>query len=78
MIKLYDTESGQEVGEITEAQLEFMVAQLEEESAEDRDYYINRPTLDLFLTRGADADLVTVLRQAMGDRAEMEIRWARR
>lgn len=78
MVKLYDTESGQEVGEITEAQLEFMVAQLEEESAEDRDYYINRPTLDLFLARGADADLVAVLRQAMGDRAEMEIRWSRR
>ncbi|MEZ4583920.1 MAG: hypothetical protein R3A10_20175 [Caldilineaceae bacterium] len=48
MVKLYDNESNMLLGEITDRQLDFLMSVLEEESAEDRDYYINRPTLDLF------------------------------
>ena len=77
MIRLYDTETGDNVGEISEAQLNFMVEQLEEESAEDRDYYINRLTLDMFTDRGADPDLVTLLSNALGQRDDMEVRWER-
>jgi processive 1,2-diacylglycerol beta-glucosyltransferase len=77
MIRLYDTETGENVGEISEAQLIFMVEQLEEESAEDRDYYINRLTLDMFTDRGADPALVTLLGNALGQRDDMEIRWER-
>lgn len=77
MVKLYDNDTDQLLGEISDEQLEFMMAQLEEESAEDRDYYINQPTLDLFEARGADPALMAVLRQAMGERADMEIRWSR-
>ena len=77
MIKLYDTQSNNLIGEIDEAELQFLVDQLEEESAEDRDYYINRPTLDLLAKRGGDSNLLDILRSALGDRADMEIRWAR-
>lgn len=77
MVKLYDSDTDQLLGEISDEQLEFMMAQLEEESAEDRDYYINQPTLDLFEARGADPGLMAVLRQAMGERTDMEIRWSR-
>ena len=56
-------------------QLESMINQLEEESLEDRDYYINRVTVDAFETRGADPELIAVLRRGLGDRDEMEIRW---
>jgi len=77
MIRLYDTETGENVGEISEAQLNFMVEQLEEESAEDRDYYINRLTLDMFTDRGADPALVTLLSNALGQRDDMEVRWER-
>jgi processive 1,2-diacylglycerol beta-glucosyltransferase len=76
MIKLYDAASGALVGEITAEHLAFLHAQLEEESVEDQDYYINEATLDLFAARGADPALVALLRQALGTREEMDIRWA--
>ncbi len=48
MIRLYDKGSGAELGSITQEQLQFLADQLEEESIEDRDYYINRSTIDYF------------------------------
>lgn len=77
MIKIYDEATGTVYGTITEAQLEFLIDQLEEESAEDTDYYINRATVDLLEEGGADADLLKLLRTALGDRQDMDIRWAR-
>jgi processive 1,2-diacylglycerol beta-glucosyltransferase len=76
MIQLHDKETGAFVGTITEAQLQFLIDQLEEESTEDRDYYINQATLDLFEQRGADADLLALLRQALGTREDIEIAWS--
>ena len=78
MIHLFDDETGAPVGTITEDQLRYLTDQLEEESAEDTDYYINRDTLDIFEQDGADPALLNVLRTALGTREEMEIRWERR
>ena len=50
---------------------------LEEESRDDRDYYINETTIDGFEQSGADAELVKFLRYALNGRTEMEIRWVR-
>jgi processive 1,2-diacylglycerol beta-glucosyltransferase len=77
MVKIYDEETGTELGTITEAQLQFLVDQLEEEYPEDVDYHILLDTLDLLEEKGADAGLLTFLRSALGDREEMDIRWAR-
>lgn len=77
MLRLFDNESGAEIGVITPEQLQFLTDHLEEESAEDRDYYINDATVDGFERAGADHALLALLRQAMGDRGEMEIRWSR-
>ena len=77
MIELRDKETGARVGEITEEQLKFLTDQLEEESSDDQDYYINKPTLDLFAGQGADAQLLDLLRGAMGGREEMELVWSR-
>jgi hypothetical protein len=77
MIQLHDAESGAPIGPITDAQLEFLVDRLEEESPDDRDYYINRATVDEFEEEGADPGLVALLRKALGERDEMEIRWTR-
>jgi len=76
MIQLHDKETGKALGAITDAQLQFLIAQLEEESLADRDYYINRSTLDVFEGSGADSSLLALLREAMGEREEMEIRWS--
>ena len=77
MIHLFDDETGAPVGTITEDQLQYLIDQLEEESAHDTDYYITRDTLDIFEENGADADLLAVLRAALGKREDMEIRWER-
>jgi hypothetical protein len=75
-IELLDGETGRPVGRITSAQLQWLVDQLEEESDDDRDYYIDRPTLDMLQEAGADPGLIQTLRSALGSREGMEIRWA--
>lgn len=77
MINVYDKATGTAYGTITEAQLQFLANQLEEESSEDTDYYINQVTLDMLQVNGADIGLLTFLRQCLGDREDMEIRWSR-
>ena len=71
MIKLSDKETGAFLGEITEEQLQFLQDHLEEESSDDTDYYLNQPTLEMLEQAGADPALVSLLRQAMGERDEM-------
>lgn len=77
MVKLYDKETATFIGMLTDTQLQFLTEQLEEESAEDTDYYFNRTTLDALEQSGADADLMRVLRQALGEREEMEFQWSK-
>ena len=77
MIKLYDQASGELLGEVTEQQFQVLENRLEEESVEDRDYYINRDTLALLDQAGADPYLLELLRRGMGDREDMDIRWSK-
>jgi processive 1,2-diacylglycerol beta-glucosyltransferase len=77
MITLRNKETGAELGVVTEEQLQFLVDQLEEESEEDRDYYINRPMLEMLESNGADSALLELLKKAMGDREDVEIEWSR-
>jgi len=77
MIQLRDKDTGEVLGNITDAQLQFMVDHLEEESRDDRDYYINEATLVVFEEEGADPELVALLRRALGTREEMEVCWSR-
>ena len=77
MIQLNDKDTGAFIGTITEDNLQFLIAQLEEESEEDQDYYINEATLDIFEENEADKALVSLLRGALKGRTDMEIRWSR-
>ena len=77
MIQLHEKETGVFLGTITNAQLQFLIDQLEEESTDDTDYYIDLATLDLFEEVGAEADLLALLRQALGTREGIEIVWSR-
>src|SRR5205807_8536705 len=77
MIKIYDKETNAPLGELSDAQLKFLIDQLEEESLDDWDYYLNVATLDVFQAKGADPALLDQLRQALGAREDMEIRWER-
>lgn len=77
MIRLYNTETGNKVGEISDDQLQFLIDHLEEESLEDQDYYLQRDTVEMLENQGADSRLLEVLRKALGDRDGIEIRWSR-
>ena len=75
MIDLYDTETGQLIGSITEADLKVLVDALEEESSTDRDYYINAATIDLIGDGRASDHLLQLLKSALGTRDGIEVRW---
>ena len=77
MIKLYDKETGKFLETIKEQHPRFLMNQLEEESLDDTDYYINIATIELLEQAGADPSLVKLLRQGLGEREEMEVRWER-
>lgn len=75
MIEIYDNETGDLVGEITDEQLQFLIDELEETSESDRDYYLSPATIDLLREAGAEDDLVELLEAALGDQDGVEIRW---
>jgi UDP-2,3-diacylglucosamine pyrophosphatase LpxH len=77
MIELQDAERGTRLGTITDRQLKFLVDALEEESMKDQDYYISGDTIEMLESDGADAELVGLLRRALGGREGMDIRWSR-
>ena len=77
MIQLCEVEGGNQIGEITEEQLQSLVASLEEESSRDQDYYLTAATIDMIEEDGADTGLVSLLRAALRGRDGMDIRWVR-
>ena len=77
MPKLYVEATDQVLGEISDAELKVLFDNLEEESLADTDYYISADTVDFLEARGADAKLVTLLRQAIGNDDGIDIRWKR-
>ena len=77
MAKVYDVESGELIGTVTATELQFLIDQLEEEDSEDQDYYVDLASLAWFEEQGADPALMALLRQALGEREGMDIRWER-
>jgi len=77
MVNLYDQKTGALLGSLTEQQLQFLIDQLEEESLEDKDYAITAMTLNYFESQGADPGLLSMLRQALGTKDEVIVRWSR-
>jgi hypothetical protein len=77
MIQLFDADTGKQLGEISEADLEFMKSQMEEESENDHDYYIHKSLLETWQVEGADASLLTLLTTAMAGKEDINVRWER-
>jgi hypothetical protein len=75
MIQLFNKRSGEPIGPLNDSQLQFLVDQLEEESLEDQDYAITGMTLDYFAEIGGDAQLIKMLRTALGTNDEIIIVW---
>jgi hypothetical protein len=77
LIQLRDKDSNQLLGTIGDDDLRFLVDELEEESPTDQDYYFDSATVDMLEEDGAPASLVSLLRQVLGSKEGMEIRWER-
>jgi hypothetical protein len=77
MIRLVSKDTGKPIGSVNESDLRVLVDQLEEEDTEDTDYYISADTIDLLEENGASADLLRILRQALGDAEGIEVSWKR-
>jgi len=75
MPRIFRLDTGNDIGNISDAQLAFIVEQLEEEHDDDKDYFIDRDTLELLSDNGADPDLLGMLEKAMGDDESMNIAW---
>jgi hypothetical protein len=78
MIDVFNNDTNQLIGTITEADLQVLVDHLEEESSEDQDYYIDQATIDVIGDGTATEHLLSILRKALGSAEGVEIRWARR
>lgn len=78
MIDLYNDTTGELIGQITDADLQVLVDALEEESTEDRDYFIDAATIDVIADGRATEHLVGLLRKALGSTDGVDIRWKRR
>jgi hypothetical protein len=76
MINLYEKGTNKLLGSITDDQLQFLQDNLEEEWSEDQDYAITPMLVDFFDGQGADPNLVTLLKDALAGREEIEITWS--
>jgi len=65
------------IGAVSDEECQLLVDELEQESLDDVDYYVNRATLDLLTQAGAGAHLLTLLQQALDEREDIEVRWVR-
>jgi len=77
MINLTEKGTNKPLGQISEEQLQYLIDNLEEEWSEDRDYAVTPLLLEYFEGLGADAALISILREALGGREEIEIVWSR-
>ena len=77
MPQLFDADTGAHIGEISEAQLAFLVAQMEEEHAFDQDYYLNADLLETWREQAADPALLEMLQKAMAGKEDLNIRWSK-
>lgn len=75
MPRLIRLDSGDAIGEIDDAQLKFLVDQLEEEHDDDKDYFIDRDTLELLSDNGADPELLALLEKGLAGDEEMTVAW---
>lgn len=75
MPRLFLKEGNRLLGAITDADLKLLIDELEETELEDDDYFIDEPTVDILASAGASAELVNVLRSAIGGTEGIDVRW---
>ncbi len=66
MTTLKNKDTGAIIGTLNDAQLQFLIDQLEDESNEDTDNWLNRAQIEIFKEQGADPAPVSHVRTSLG------------
>jgi hypothetical protein len=75
MPRLIRLDTGDAIGTVSDDHLKFLVEQLEEEHGDDKDYFIDRDTVELLSDNGADPELLAILEKGLAGDDEMDISW---
>jgi hypothetical protein len=75
MPRLYDLSNNQLLGHVSQADIDLLVAQMEEESSQDQDYYVDNDTFLRLTDSGASSTLLDAIKMALDLRGECDIRW---
>lgn len=75
MPKLYDKATNHLLGSVSQGDIELLIAQFEEESSRDRDYYVNNDTFVMLTEAGASSMLLDAIKSALDSNGEADIRW---
>ncbi|TWI06028.1 hypothetical protein IP90_00290 [Luteimonas cucumeris] len=75
MPKLYDKATNRLLGHISQDDVDLLIAQFEEESSRDRDYYVNNDTFLMLTDAGASSTLLDAIKSALDLHGEADIRW---
>ena len=76
MIVLRNKETSASIGTISDDDLKFIIDMLEEEDNEDRDYWIDKTTLEYFEANSCGDHLMEILQEAVGEGEGIEIEWS--
>ncbi len=75
MPKLYDASNDQLLGHVSQADIDLLVAQMEEESSKDQDYFVDNDTFLRLTDAGASSTLLDAVKMALDLSGEADIRW---
>ncbi len=75
MYRLRDIEHDDEIGVVTQDQVQFLIDNLEEEGFEDQDYYIDPESLSFLAENDCDEELLTMLTEALEGRINIDVRY---
>ncbi len=74
-IRIIDKQSGANLGEVGNEDLQLMIDQFEEEHSRDRDYFVDQATIGILEEAGGSARLLALLREIVGTSEGVDIRW---
>ena len=72
---LIDLEHDQEIGIITEDQVQFLIENLEEGGVEDQDYFIDEETYEFLAENGCEEELLEMLAENLEGKDSIDIRY---
>jgi citrate lyase alpha subunit len=75
VVRIYDNDNESEIGSITEAQLDLLQEEWVEETVDVQTFNISAASIDSLEMNGGDQGLIAMLRQALGARSSMELRF---